>query len=178
MEAEMRIIATTALAVLVHWAIGCAWADEPAPEPSVTQRQFSQITATSLPPPAGTPTTALPIHDLSAADAKALKAAGGRKVIAGELWKSETPEEREAQLNNFKQTAAPGTVILIEVPNGNVWAFQPGQENANINAAIRSNILHPWYPYQVMALPLSVAAWDRPDLGRNQGLLAGVSFKF
>jgi len=171
----MRFIEMMALVVLAQWATGFAGADEPAPNPSVTQQELAQIMTTS--PPKGTPSPALPIHDLSEADIAALRGAGGARLINGELWKSETPERREQHLKNLKENAAPGTVFLIEVPSGNVWAFQPGALNANLNLLIKVNIVHPWYPYQIMGLPIAAAGYDRLDRGQ-QNFVAGFGFKF
>lgn len=174
----MRIIATVALVALVQWATGVVWADEPQPDPALTQAQLGRITATSA--PGGTPTTAVPIHNLSESEAKNLKKAGGRLLINGELWKSETPADREARLNKFKEESmpAPGTVLLIEVPSGNVWVFQAGEENANLNEKIRDNLIHPWYPHQIMALPIAVAGWDRPDRGPHEAFVGRVKIDF
>jgi hypothetical protein len=167
MEAKMRILEMMAFVVLVQWATSFAWADEPSPDSSITQQQLTETTATS--PPDGTPSTALPIHDLSKSEARALRQEGGVRVIKGDLWKSETLEQREQHLMNLKENAAPGTVFLIEAPSGNVWAFQVGPENAHLNEAIRDNIIHPWYPYQIMALPVSVANGGQPDRGGRNG---------
>lgn len=174
----MRIIAAATLVALVQWAAGFAWADEPQSDPSLTQAQLSQITATSGPD--GTPTTAVPIHNLSESEASKLKKAGGRLLINGELWKSESPADREKRLNKFKEESmpAPGIVLLIEVPSGNVWVFQAGEENANLNDKIRENLIHPWYPHQVLGLPIAAAGWDRPDRGPHDAFVGRVDFNF
>jgi hypothetical protein len=153
-----------------------AWSDDTAQQQNMTQREFNKTVATKT-AEGESPETLLPVHDIGSS--KDVRAAGGRKVIEGNVWKDESPEEREAHLKRLPRPE--GTVFMIEVPSGNVWVIPAGEKNENINKLIRDGSLDVWDPYEVIGMPVAVGngptSGDRPGRGYPIPALA-IALKF
>jgi hypothetical protein len=172
----MRVIGV-ATAVFMALSVIPAWGDGTPQQQNMTQRKFNETVATKT-AEGETPETLLPVKDIG--KTKPVRDAGGRKVIEGNVWKDETPEEREAHLKRLPHPE--GTVFMIEVPSGNVWVIPVGDENGNINKLIRDGALDVWDPYEFVGLPVAVGngptPGDRAGRGDPLAVAIGISLEF
>jgi hypothetical protein len=140
-------ISVLALAGMLAWRTA-AFAEDP-PVPPLEEVMGLSMTQSSEPgqKPARLPKPVLNIDKDGAKKIK--KEAHGKKVIAGDVWKNESPEERDRHLRNVYATMfPPGSTLVITVPDGDVWVIPPGDDpahlDANYNRLVGAGLIREW----------------------------------
>jgi hypothetical protein len=134
-------------------------------EESMTQKDYASITAVV---PDG-PTAALeeaptPVHEISenvekfianpvVDKSKPNPPPLGQKVVNGEKWKAETPEQRNAHLRNIRENAPAGSWLVISVPDGDVWLFFDVDSNYMF---VNLYVYRAWQEWERTELPSTV----------------------
>ena len=128
-------------------------------EQNMTQKDYDEITKVDL---AGVGKPAPdPVHDLTDAGVKAVKEAGGVRVLKGKDWKKMSPAERGQAIKNIYSTSPDGSGIFIEVPSGNVWIIDYRKAAWKLR---RDKLILPWETAEKEALPKTV----KGDAGNGQ----------
>jgi hypothetical protein len=132
-------------------------------EENMTQRDYAKITAVAPDGPTETlEETPTPVHDISENVEKfiANPAAGapplGKKVVKGNDWKAETPEQRNAHLRSIRETAPPGSWLVISVPDGDVWLFFDAEPPSNNHVFLSTYVFRVWQEWERAELPPTV----------------------
>lgn len=69
-----------------------------------------------------------PVHDPGKDGRKQWKEQGATKVIDGDEWQKMSPKERRDRILELKKTTlAPGVVLVVIIPKGDVYALPPGK---------------------------------------------------
>ncbi len=91
-----------------------------------------------------------PVHDPGQEGRKKLKEAGGTKIIDGDEWQKMSPEERRDRILDLKQTTlAPGLILIVLIPRGDVYALPP-EKSEELR---RLNIVRRWVNSDYVELP-------------------------
>jgi hypothetical protein len=137
------------------WPVRMIAADDLPPD--FTQATFNNLTATESSVEGESATERpTPVHNMSKGDVKDLKAAGGTKVIDGDVWKQESPEQRDAHLRQIRERMPDGARLIISVPTCNVWLIPPMEDRDNYDDLKRSKVFREWAEYEVEALGKTV----------------------
>lgn len=127
----MFLTATIRPAVFAAAALvlcGTAFADGKLAEKDMTKADYDKLTETKSSDPADAkPVPLQPIHDMTNSGVKDAKSNGAVKLIKGKDWKDLSPKDRDKRLRDLKKPLKPTTIIVIEIPSGNVWAVDPDQ---------------------------------------------------
>lgn len=91
-----------------------------------------------------------PVHDPGQEGRKKLKETGGTKIIDGEEWQKMTPEERRDRILDLTKTMlAPGLILIVIIPRGDVYALPP-EKSEELR---RLNLIRPWVNSDYVELP-------------------------
>jgi hypothetical protein len=147
------------LGLVVVFGAGWRSARADNPEDGMTQAGYNRITRTENSvtgnPPNDPKVPVTPIHNLGQTEKRDMKRQGhAAKMIDGETWKAESPEERDAHLRRLKETAPAGTTFFIEVPSGNIWQLPP--QDAETAEYLKRYVYREWLKYEIEAMPVAV----------------------
>jgi hypothetical protein len=131
-------------------------------EENMTQKDFKALTEMAASGSTDTledPPT--PVHDINEATEKFIKEPKpgappiGKKMVRGEDWKAETPEQRNAQIRNIRENAPEGSWVVISVPDGDVWVLFNGLADENF-MFLNMYVVRQWGDWEIADLPVAV----------------------
>jgi hypothetical protein len=152
----MQILRRSSLIGLVMAiAVSPVWADDKLTEKNMTQRDYERLTATESSvkdePPTEPPKA---VHNLTDEEQQNITDVGGAKVIGGQVWRGESPEQRDAHLRRIKETLPAGSKLIVSVPKGEVWVIPPAPPKGEGT---------PGYRYRLAVLLLSLRNWTTAE---------------
>lgn len=148
---QLCVAAIIAAGVALSNPMAC-WADK-LTEANMTKKDFDELTKTETSVPGQRETEPpLEVHNLSDANAQAVKDAHGVKLIKGKDWKNLSPQDRDKTLRDLKKTLAANNLLFIEVPSGNVWSF----DRETYYRFKRDGTIHRWDYDEIEKLPKAV----------------------
>jgi hypothetical protein len=160
----MQILRRSSLIGLVMAiAVSPVWAGDKLTEKTMTQKDYERLTATESSvedePPTEPPRA---VHNLTDEEQQKITEVGGTKVIGGQDWRGESPEQRDAHLRRIKETLPAGSKLIVSVPKGEVWVIPPlppkgeGTPGYRYRLAVLHASLRYWTQAERAALPVAV----------------------
>jgi hypothetical protein len=148
-------------------------------EDNMTQRDYASITAIAPDGPTATLEEApTPVHDIGEnvekfiANPKPGAPPLGKKMVKGETWKAETPEQRNAHLRSIRENTPPGGWVVISVPDGDVWVFFDGDQNFGF---LSTFVFRVWQEWERADLPATVRRDKKVSQSDRRGETGGVA---
>ncbi|HVO00588.1 MAG TPA: hypothetical protein VMT54_00215 [Candidatus Cybelea sp.] len=171
-----RLAAAALVATLALWSADPAVADGKVTEQNMTQNDYNGITQIDANGGPALPSPPIPIHDLTANGKTVVNAGHGVKIVKGKDWRNMSPQDRYKFLSDFRKNAQAGTVFMIEVPSGNVWAIN----ETTYDGLVEGGGIRPWSQSEKEALPKAVRgdASNRPEIRRSEGARFDVFSQF
>jgi hypothetical protein len=140
---------------MIAFPVEIAHAGGDVTEKDMTEKDFKEITKTESSDPAqAKPEPVEAVHDFGPFGTVVVKESHGLKVVKGKDWKTLSPKERDKRLRKLKETAAPGAVLVIEVPSGNVWLI----DEKTYTKLKRDKDIREWTDEEKAAMPKAVKA--------------------
>ena len=175
----MRAGILSGLALLAAVAAATPVFADDLTEETMTQRDYASITAIAPDGPTATLEEApTPVHDIGEnvetfiANPKPGAPPLGKKMVKGETWKAETPEQRNAHLRSIRENTPPGGWVVISVPDGDVWVFFDAEQNF---VFLSTYVFRTWQEWERAELPPTVRREKKVSQSDRRGETGSVA---